>query len=710
MDMNQYLSMFIDESNDHLQSLNEKMLELEGSPEDIGIVQVIFRSAHTLKGMAATMGFEDLAALTHQMENVLDLVRNDKLKMQNFIFDTLFKSLDALEAMVQDITQGGEGKADVSSIVASLQAIVRGEAPAGEAAAPAPAAASSTPAAAPQQPAPSADPSGPAMSKEQIQLDEFQHSILEQSLTAGHRVLYIEVSIREDCQLKAARAYMVFDLLERSGEVVKSHPSVQDIEQEKFDRSFSLYFITEKDPEQLRTMILNLSEIEDAKLASIDADTLKQLAAEIETEETEEAPAAVDSAAPAPEAASPAAPEAAAPSDKPAAAAKKVVAAPSRTIRVDIERLDVLMNLFSELLIDRVRLEQLATEIKSQELTESVEHMGRVSSDLQNIVMKLRMVAIDTVFNRFPRMVRDLAKSLGKKLDLVITGAETELDRTVIDEIGDPLVHLLRNSVDHGVESIADRIAAGKPETGTVNLRAFHSGNHVFIEIQDDGRGIDRDKVLASAIKKGVVTEDEARSMSDEQVYQLLFAPGFSTAEKISDISGRGVGLDVVKSKIATLGGHVAVTSKLGEGTLFSVQLPLTLSIISAMMIRLGAEKYAIPLSSIVETGIIRKEQIRNVHGSKLIPYRDAHIPLMSLSRFFDTPSYSEDSEDETEIVVIRKGDRLAALAIDSFIGQSEIVIKNLGKYLPQVQGISGATILGDGQVALILDPNALIK
>ncbi|WP_172252843.1 chemotaxis protein CheA [Saccharibacillus deserti] len=694
MDMNQYLSMFIDESNDHLQSLNEKMLELEASPEDIGIVQVIFRSAHTLKGMAATMGFEDLAALTHQMENVLDLVRNDKLKMQNFIFDTLFKSLDALEAMVEDITQGGEGKEDVTAIVASLQSIVRGEVPSGDGAASA-AKDSASQAAASETPT----------SKEQVQLDEFQYSILQQSLAAGHRVLYIEVSIREDCQLKAARAYMVFDLLERSGEVVKSHPTVQEIEQEKFDRSFSLYFITEKDPEELRSMILNLSEIEDAKMASIDSDTLSQLAQKLELEEasaaletapSEAAPVEVDKAL-------------VAEKDKPVAT-KKVVAAPSRTIRVDIERLDVLMNLFSELLIDRVRLEQLATEIKSQELTESVEHMGRVSSDLQNIVMKLRMVAIDTVFNRFPRMVRDLAKSLGKKLDLVITGAETELDRTVIDEIGDPLVHLLRNSVDHGIESIAERIAAGKPETGTVHLRAFHSGNHVFIEIQDDGKGIDRNKILASAIKKGVVTEDESRTMTDEQVYQLLFAAGFSTAEVISDISGRGVGLDVVKSKIASLGGHVAVTSTLGEGTLFSVQLPLTLSIISAMMIRLGSEKYAIPLSSIVETGIIRKEQVRNVHGSKLIPYREAHIPLMSLSRFFDATDYNEDDEEETEIVVIRKGDRLAALAIDSFIGQNEIVIKNLGKYLPQVQGISGATILGDGQVALILDPNALIK
>ncbi|MEC0149818.1 chemotaxis protein CheA, partial [Paenibacillus macerans] len=384
--------------------------------------------------------------------------------------------------------------------------------------------------------------------------------------------------------------------------------------------------------------------------------------------------------------------------------------APSRTIRVDIDRLDVLMNLLSELLIDRSRLEQLANEVKRADLTETVEHMSRVGSDLQNIVLKLRMVPIDTVFNRFPRMVRDLAKSLDKKIDLVIVGAETELDRTVIDEIGDPLVHLLRNAVDHGVEPVAERVAAGKPETGTVNLRAFHSGNHVFIEIEDDGHGIDRDKVLKKALKNGVVKESEAASMTDEQVYMLLFAPGFSTAEVISDISGRGVGLDVVKSKIESLSGVVSVQSKLGAGTKFSVQMPLTLSIISAMLIKVGAEKYAIPLSSIVETGLIKREQVRELHGYTMIPYRDTHIPLMSLAQLFDIPGFSESDEEETEIVVIRKGDRMAALAVESFIGQSEIVIKNLGKYLPAIQGVAGATILGDGQVALIIDPNAFIK
>ncbi|MEC0235845.1 chemotaxis protein CheA [Paenibacillus kribbensis] len=697
MDMNQYLNMFIDESNDHLQSLNENMLQLESNPTDLGIVQVIFRSAHTLKGMAATMGFEDLASLTHQMENVLDLVRNNKLAMHEFIFDTLFKGLDALESMVQNITEGGDGKADVSSIVASLQSIVSGDFQKSGTGA--------VSADSPSQEVERSDSAG-------LVLDQFQYSVLEQSISEGHRVHYIQVTISSDSQLKAARAFMVFNTLENSGEIVKAYPSVQDIEQEKFEQSFSLYYITQKEVGELEKEIASISEIETVSVVQLDQESLKQMsevtAGVAEAAAVQEAVAVQQSAPSQPQ--SPAAASVAKPAAAKAPAAKAAAPTHNRTIRVDIERLDVLMNLFSELLIDRVRLEQLASEASNPALTETVEHMSRVSSDLQNVVLKLRMVPVDTVFNRFPRMVRDLAKSLDKKLDLVITGAETEMDRTVIDEIGDPLVHLLRNSVDHGIESVADRIAAGKPETGTVQLRAFHSGNNVFIEIEDDGNGINREKVLNSAISKGILTEEQAAVMTDEEAYQVLFAPGFSTAAVISDVSGRGVGLDVVKSKITALGGNVTVHSTLGKGTNFSVQLPLTLSIIAAMMIQIGSEKYAIPLSSIVETAIVKRTQIRSVHGNKMIAFRDSHIPLISLSQLFEVPDFNEDEEEETEVVVIRKGDRLAALSVQDFLGQSEIVLKNLGKYLPNIQGISGATILGDGQVALIIDPNVFIK
>jgi len=699
MEMNQYLSMFIDESTDHLQSLNDNMMQLENNPDDISIVQVIFRSAHTLKGMSATMGFSDLASLTHQMENVLDLVRNNELKMNEFIFDTLFKSLDALETMVQDITQGGEGKADVSHIVAALQSIVRGDY--GQAGA-----------------SNEAQISGAQNTTTEFRLDEYQYAVLEQSINTGLPVFYLDVVIREDCVLKGVRAYMVFNALEENGEVVKSNPSVQDIEQEKFDRSFSVYYISKIDQESLYQLISSISEIERVHILPVDEESLIQISQEDEqvNEATSQILQAVRetaaTAAPVVQAAKEAAPDRPAAPSKPAASTGSSTSshAGSRTIRVDIDRLDVLMNLFSELLIDRVRLEQLASDLKSQDLTETVEHMARVSGDLQNIVLKLRMVPIDTVFNRFPRMIRDLAKSLDKKVDLVITGADTELDRTVIEEIGDPLVHLLRNAVDHGIESIAERLEAGKSDTGTLELRAFHSGNSVFIEIQDDGKGINREKVLKTAIKNGVVRADEANAMTDEQVYQLLFAPGFSTADKVSDISGRGVGLDVVKSKILSLGGNVTVDSNWGSGSKFSVQLPLTLSIIAAMLVRVGEEKYALPLSSIVETMIVEHKNIRHVHGSTMIDYRESVIPIVSLADVFDCPKSSEVEKDTSDVIVIRKGERLAAFMVDDFIGQSEIVIKTLGKYLKNIYGISGATILGDGQVALIIDPNALVK
>lgn len=395
MDMNQYLSMFIDESNDHLQSLNENMLQLEGNPEDLGIVQVIFRSAHTLKGMAATMGFEDLASLTHKMENVLDLVRNEKLKMQDYIFDTMFKSLDALETMVQDITEGGQGKADVSAIVASLQAIENGEMTNGDG------------------PATETNKPANASISSAVELDEFQYSVLDQSIAEGHRVFYVDVLVSEHSQLKGVRAYMVFDMLERSGEVVKAYPSVQDIEQEKFERSFSLYYITTKEAHELEEGIMSISEIESAKLIQLDQETLQQMANQVAA--TVEAPPAPTAVA---EVASPdknSVPKEEATTVPAKTAAPKQAAAPSRTIRVDIERLDVLMNLFSELLIDRSRLEQLASETGNNDLSDTVAHLSRVSTDLQNIVLKLRMVPVDTVFNRFPRMIRDLAKTLDKK-------------------------------------------------------------------------------------------------------------------------------------------------------------------------------------------------------------------------------------------------------------------------------------------------------
>ena len=680
MEMNQYLSMFIDEAKEHLQALNENLLQLEQQPDDIGIVQNIFRSAHTLKGMSATMGFQDLAALTHEMENVLDQVRGGKLKMNDVIFDTLFKGVDTLEAMVRDVEGGGGGQADVAELVGRLKALAEGGGAA--AAAPAPAGKGGSGSAS----------AGPAPAQD---LDEFQLSVIRQSAESGFRALHIRVTLREGCLLKAARAYMVFDALERNGEVIKSEPSVQDLEQEKFDRSFAVYYITRQEPSFIQETISGISEIEEVLVAELREADLAAPSAE--PKGPAEAAAASATAAP------PERPEAS-PGGKPGGGVA------GRTIRVDSERLDSLMSLFSELIINRARLEQLASEIRRGDLTEAVEQMTRITGNLQDVILKLRMVPLETVFNRFPRMVRDLAKSLDKKVDFIISGAETELDRTVVDEIGDPLVHLLRNALDHGLEPVADRKKAGKPETGKVHLRAYHSGNFVTIEIEDDGRGIDRQKVLDKAVQKGMLTAAEAARLTDEQAYMLLFASGFSTAEKVSDISGRGVGLDVVKTKIESLGGRVSVESTPGAGTRFVIRLPLTLSVISAMLVRLGPEKYAIPLSSIVETGIIDRNSIRNVHGTRVVEYRNSIVPVISLADVLESPYYRDDTETETEIVLVRKGDRMAALMVDDFIGQNDIVLKSLGKYLANNEIIFGATILGDGQVALIVDPNTLIK
>lgn len=678
MEMNQYLEVFIEESKEHLQACNEQLLELEKNPEDIKIVNEIFRSAHTLKGMSATMGYEDLANLTHQMENVLDAIRNQKIKVNAEILDVVFLAVDDLEAMVQSIAEGGDGKRDVSEAVEKLMLIEKGESPVQSAARAETAAAI-------------AEPQGLIKST----YDDFEWTVIQQSKEQGFESYEISIALRADCLLKAARVYMVFEVLEKSGEVIKATPSVEQLEEEQFDQDFSVTIVTKETPEDIRQKLLKVSEVERIEVLPL---SMENYSTQEALKEAEAAPPAAEVAA---EAASDMPKE-----EKKAPAAKQVS---NKTIRVNIERLDILMNLFEELVIDRGRLEQISKELNNQELHETVEHMSRISGDLQNIILNMRMVPIETVFNRFPRMVRQLARDLNKKINLEIVGAETELDRTVIDEIGDPLVHLIRNALDHGVETPEVRKENGKSEEGNVVLKAYHSGNHVFIEIEDDGAGINKDKVIKKALKNGIITEQTASTLTDKQAYELIFASGFSTADKISDVSGRGVGLDVVKNTIESLGGLVSIDSKVGQGSIFSIQLPLTLSIISVMLVEIEKEKYAIPLSSIIETAIIRKEDILSAHNQKVIDFRGKVVPLLSLKEIFEVPSENHE-EEFISVVIVRKGEKMAGLVVDSFIGQQEVVLKSLGNYLTSVFAISGATILGDGQVALIVDCNALIK
>jgi two-component system chemotaxis sensor kinase CheA len=688
MDMNQYLEVFIEESKEHLQSCNEKLLELEKNPKDLSIVNEIFRSAHTLKGMSATMGYEDIANLTHQMENVLDAIRNEKLAVTSDLFDAVFVSVDNLEEMVFSIAQGGDGKKDVSAVVEMLKKLENGEDL--------------------NHDSSKSKNQGNSLNQNHNnhaiqEYDDFEYTIIQQSREQGFSAYEVTISLREDCLLKAARVFMVFEILEQLGEVIKAVPSVDLLEEEKFDLQFSVAIITNDSSDDIHNKVMKVSEIKEVvvqqldHLAMINNQANSQATVLVETNQNDEVEKETHQHV----------------QENSVKAAEKLVAATtatsSKTIRVNIERLDILMNLFEELVIDRGRLEQISKDLNNNELNETVERMSRISGDLQNIILNMRMVPVETVFNRFPRMIRQLAKDLNKKINLEIIGAETELDRTVIDEIGDPLVHLLRNAIDHGIEMPDVRLKSGKSEEGHVVLSAYHSGNHVFIEIEDDGAGINRERVLKKALDRGVVTEQQAATLTDKQVYELIFSSGFSTADQISDISGRGVGLDVVKSTIESLGGSVSIDSVESKGSKFSIQLPLTLSIISVMLVELQNEKYAIPLSSIIETAVIKKDAILQAHNQQVIDFRGKIVPLVYLTEIFEVP-VETGNEDYVSLIIVRKGEKMAALAVDSFIGQQEIVLKSLGNYLSSVFAISGATILGDGQVALIIDCNALIK
>ncbi|AKQ73007.1 chemotaxis protein CheA [Bacillus sp. FSL W8-0445] len=673
MDMNQYLDVFIEESREHLQTCNEKLLELEKNPTDLQLVHDIFRAAHTLKGMSATMGYEDMAHLTHSLENVLDAIRNEEMTITSEWMDVMFEALDDLEAIVLSIIEGGDGKRDVSEVCAKLD--VTGANKETAAAVEAPEAASS---------------------ETKWSYDEFQRTVIAEAEEQGFKCFEIKVALKEDCLLKGVRVYMVFEQLNEVGEVVKTIPETEVLESEDFDSEFVICFLSKHGKEEIFNKINGVSEIEKIEVTELKNDFSAQEEAKPAASEKETAPKEAEK-------------KPAKQPDGKKDAAKPAAGGGTKTIRVNIDRLDSLMNLFEELVIDRGRLEQIAKELEHSELTETVERMTRISGDLQSIILNMRMVPVETVFNRFPRMVRQLTKELNKKIELSIFGAETELDRTVIDEIGDPLVHLLRNSLDHGIEAPEVRVKNGKPETGQVRLKAYHSGNHVFIEVEDDGAGINRKKVLEKALERNVITEREAETIEDHEIDALIFAPGFSTADQISDISGRGVGLDVVKSKLESLGGSVSIKSSEGEGSLFSIQLPLTLSIISVLLVKLENETFAIPISSIIETAVIDKKDILQTHDREVIDFRGHIVPVVYLKEQFNVEDSSDDL-DQLHVIVVKKGDKLTAFVVDSFIGQQEVVLKSLGDYLTNVFAISGATILGDGQVALIIDCNALIK
>ena len=696
MDVSQYLEIFIDETQEHLQSLNEQLLIIEQEPENTDTINEIFRAAHSLKGMAGTMGYKRMQKLTHQMENVFSEIRNGKMKVTPNLVDILFQCLDALESYLNIIQEtSDEGDNDNEAILNQLDSILNNG--------------SATPDIKETKEEKPVETSGDGNREKykELKYADFELHAIKEAIEKKLNVYTFTVFVEETCLLKAARAFLLFKNLESIGDVIKSEPSIQDIEDEKFEYDFSICFVTSEDFDKVLSVVESVSEIKGAigeKLETIpDNKPAVAVTEENKPEKSEEkAPEKSEEKVPA----SPPTPATGNAKGKPAG--KPIV---NRSVRVDIEKLDILMNLVSELIIAKNGLvsQSITSDMtKSQAFNEQIEYLERVTTNLHESVMKVRMQPIETVTQKFPRMIRDLNKKLNKKMELVMTGEDTELDRTVIDEIGDPLMHLLRNSADHGLESGEVRLQRNKPEVGTIRLDAYQDGNNVVIEVGDDGNGIDVEAVKNKAVDKGSISPEQAALMSDKEAIDLLFQPSFSTAKVVSDISGRGVGLDVVKTKIESLGGDIEVKTVLGEGSTFIIRLPLTLAIIQALMVELGDEKYAISLGSIKIIEDIPVDDIKYVQTKEVVNLRGTVIPLIRLNEVLDIEKTPDD--ESITVVVVKKGDKLAGLVVDRLIGQQEIVIKSLGKYISNSSKIiSGATILGDGEVALIVDVNTLL-
>ncbi len=676
MNMNQYLDIFIEESKEHLQNMNQLLLELETSPDNLDLLNEIFRIAHTLKGMSGTMGFNKIASLTHEMENVLQLIRNKEIPVTEYIIDVLFECFDTLEEYINRLVNtGDEGDLDPSPLITKLCNIMDNKNSVEK-----------------QKNNAAKDEEKNDKTDEDnfsIETEDITKNVICKANAQGFKAFKIKVHLNPNCMLKSARAFIVFNTLEKFGEIIKSKPTAEEIEDEKFDTSFEIIYLTKLNKSAIENEILNISEIANVMIFQIKLEDLPKSSSGVDTETKGLQNEFVKK-------------EKAKNNQN-----KNLKLKTSKTVRVDIDRLDNLMNLVSELIIIKTRLEDIEDSKTKQNMIEAVEYLERITTSLHDAVMKVRMVPIERVFNRFPRMVRDLSKELGKDISLYMTGEETEVDRTVIDEIGDPLIHLVRNSIDHGIEGPNERRKLNKPETGTVFLRAYPDGNNVVIEVQDDGKGIVVEDIKAKAISRNLITKDAADNMNDQELINLLFKPGFSTADKISDISGRGVGLDVVKTKIESLGGLVEVHSELNKGTKFIIRLPLTLAIIQALMVMVGDEKYALPLNSIKEITTIKSKDIRKVQNQEVVLYRNNTLPILRMNNILKVNLDLED-KDEIIVVVVKKGDKMAGLVVDDLIGQQEIVIKSLGKYLSGIKIIAGATILGNGQIALIVDPNSL--
>jgi len=690
LSLEQYLGLFIDESKENLQILNSNLLKLEKEPDNTEILNEIFRVAHTFKGMAKTMGFNYTSDLTHNMENLLEPLRSGNKKATSRIVDLLFSCLDKLEGLVDSVVETGaeHDDASVHDLVKQLQIEIDNKNN------------SDSAAQNQEEQAPSELPA--------LELNEYEQIVIKEAISQGLKTKEIAVYISNDCILPGVRSYMVNSALETMGEITKYMPSVEDIESgvflstNEFSHVVKILLLTNEADEQIQEKIKDISEV--AKVEIVDITTKFQLD-QLKKDTAEEETSSETNGETAPKV------QVQAPEEKAEElqSVKAVTKAVNQTIRVNAGRLDMLMNLVGELVINKTRIFELSKGLENQELINSVGFMENITGEIQEIVMKLRMVQVDQVFNRFPRLVRDISKNLKKEVNLVIKGKEIEIDRAVVDEIGDPLVHLIRNSLDHGLETPEERITNGKSAKGTIELHALSEGDNILIKVSDDGRGIDPERIKKKAIAKSFVTEEAARLMDENDIFDLILKPGFSTMEVATDLSGRGVGMDVVKSKVTSLGGSINISSKVNGGTTVTITLPSTMAIIQALIVKIGEEIYAMPLNCINEVIDIYSNEIKNIQNKEVITVREKTIPLIRMHELLETPDYVEDTDQLITVVIVKSQEKYLGISVTELVGQQEVVIKPIDKKLCSEHYISGATTLGNGEVALILNVNNLI-
>ncbi|OGI00720.1 MAG: hypothetical protein A2Y25_11660 [Candidatus Melainabacteria bacterium GWF2_37_15] len=656
MNTDNLLGLFIDESKENLQFLNNKLLELEKKPEDFSLLNEIFRIAHTFKGMSKTMGFNRMGDLTHNLENLLELLRSGQITIDEKIITCLFKGFDKLEILMATIIETGNETEcpGIKEFIKELKEI-----------------------------APFNDPENEPEIQTDINtsLASYELLAIEEAIAQGYSPKEISVYIENECVMPGVRCYMVNSLLENQGEIFKTIPTVEEIESNKFltcpqtKHLVKFFIITKTESDIIMQKILSVSEIEKVEILDI-KDSKKSY--DIQEKESEKN--------------------------------KQSSKITSHTVRVNAERLDNLVNLVGELIINKTRLSQLTQEINNPELNGVSAYIESITGEIQDIVMNLRMVPIEQVFSRFPRLVRDISKEMDKDVNLIIQGQEIEIDRSLIDEIAEPLVHIIRNALDHGLETREERIKAGKKVKGTLQLIAHSEYNKILIKIIDDGKGIDTEKIYQKALEKGLILPKDRESRTESEIMEYLFLPGFSTAEKTTDLSGRGVGMDVVKTKITALNGTVNIKSEKGIGTTVTITLPSTLAITQALLVEVGEETYALPLNYINEVIEIPINQVKHIQNKEVINFRGCVIPIKRLDELLNVPECSIFNTDKLTLVLIQSEENLVAVSVSKIINQQEIVIKTLNKNLSSKNYVSGVTTLGNGQIALILNVNTLIR